>query len=65
MRQIHPIFVSVVEAAAMLDKNPFEVSELLAEGAIECRYDGDRCKVRVSSLYDWADSLPTKSRWTA
>lgn len=65
MRQIHKIFVSVVEAAEMLDKNPFEVSELIAEGVIEVRYDGDRCKVSVDSLHAWAKSLPTKNRWTA
>lgn len=64
MSQIHPdqkIFVSVKEAAAMLSLTTWSVYKLLDEQAIKSQYHGRRRLVRVDSLREYADSLPTTS----
>jgi excisionase family DNA binding protein len=58
-RQVEPIFVTVKEAARILALSPFTVSKKLDAGAIDSRYEGKRRLVRLSSLQEYADSLPT------
>lgn len=58
--RVAPIFVTVKEAARILALSPFTVSKKLDEGLIDSRYEGTRRLVRLSSLSDYADSLPTK-----
>ena len=58
--RVDPIFVTVKEAARILALSPFTVSKKLDEGLIDSRYEGTRRLVRLSSLVDYADSLPTK-----
>lgn len=59
MSQITPIFVSVKQAAVMLNLTTWSVYKLLDEQAIESRYHGRRRLVSVKSLEEYAQSLPT------
>lgn len=52
-----PIFCSVKQAAEALNLSPWEVYQLLDEGAIKSKKRGRRRLVIVTSLYDFADSL--------
>lgn len=56
-----PIFVSVKEAAFMLNITPWSVYKLLDEKAIESRYHGKRRLVVVKSLEEYAANLPTEA----
>lgn len=58
--QIEPIFVTVKEAARILALSPFTVSKKLDAGLIDSRYEGTRRLVRLASLAEYADSLPTE-----
>lgn len=54
-----PIFISVKQAAQMLGISPWSCYQLLDSGAVESRYHGRRRLVRVESLRQYADRLPT------
>ena len=54
-----PIFVSVKEAAFMLNLTPWSVYKLLDLQEIESRYHGKRRLVVVKSLEEYAANLPT------
>jgi hypothetical protein len=56
---IDPIFVSVKQAATALSVTPWTVYQLANAGRIETRYEGRRRLVLVSSLREYADSLPS------
>jgi helix-turn-helix protein len=58
--QVTPIFVTVKEAARILALSPFTVSKKLDAGIIDSRYEGTRRLVRLSSINEYADSLPTE-----
>lgn len=60
MSQITPIFVSVKQAAQMLNLTTWSVYKLLDEQAIESRYHGRRRLVSVESVRAYADGLPTE-----
>lgn len=59
MPGIDPIFVSVKEAADALGLTPWSVYQLLDKQAIESQYHGRRRLVKVTSLREYADNLPT------
>lgn len=54
-----PIFTSVKEAARLLSISPWSLYQLLDTGAIDSRYQGRRRLVVVSSLYEYANRLPS------
>lgn len=54
-----PIFVSVKQAAQMLNISPWSCYQLLNAGEIESRYQGRRRLVVVTSLREYAANLPT------
>lgn len=56
--QPDPIFISVKEAARLLNLTTWTVYKLLDEKAIESRYEGRRRLVRFASVHAYADSLP-------
>ena len=58
MSQIQPIFVSVKEAAKILNITPWSVYKLLDDKVIRSQYHGKRRLVRLDSLHEYADSLP-------
>lgn len=58
MTQIQPIFISVKEAAKMLNLTTWTIYRLLDEKAIQSQYQGKRRLVRLESLRSFADSLP-------
>lgn len=58
MSQIRPIFISVKEAAKMLNLTPWTVYKLLDSQAIKSQYAGKRRLVRLDSVHEYADSLP-------
>lgn len=58
MSDLEPIFVSVKQAAKVLNITPWSVYRLLDDQAIESAYHGKRRLVRVESLKSYADSLP-------
>jgi excisionase family DNA binding protein len=58
--QITPIFVSVKQAAQMLNLTTWSVYKLLDEQAIESRYHGRRRLVSVESVRAYAEALPTE-----
>ena len=60
MSQITPIFVSVKQAAQMLNLTTWSVYKLLDEQAIESRYHGRRRLVSVESVRAYAENLPTE-----
>jgi excisionase family DNA binding protein len=53
-----PIFISVKEAARLLNLTPWYVYKLLDERAMESQYAGKRRLVRLESLHAYADALP-------
>jgi excisionase family DNA binding protein len=53
-----PIFISVKEAARLLNLTTWTVYKLLDEKAIQSQYQGKRRLVRLESLRSFADSLP-------
>ena len=59
MVEIPPIFVSVKKAAAMLDITPWSMYKLLDDGKVDSVYQGSRRNVVLSSLYEYAESLPS------
>lgn len=59
MPGLDPIFVSVKEAARILGITPWSVYKLLDQRAIVSQYHGKRRLVRVDSLREYADNLPT------
>lgn len=60
MSGIDPIFVSVKQAAVVLGISPWSVYQLLDAQLIESRYHGKRRLVRVTSLHDYAEGLPSE-----
>lgn len=58
MSDLDPHYVSVKEAAAFLALNPQTVYALLDQQTIESRYAGRKRLVVVSSLREYAESLP-------
>jgi excisionase family DNA binding protein len=56
--QITPIFISVKQAAQMLNLTTWSVYKLLDEKVIESQYHGRRRLVRVESVRAYADGLP-------
>ncbi len=56
---LDPIFVSVKDAARILGITPWSVYKLLDQQSIVSQYHGKRRLVRVDSLRDYADNLPT------
>ena len=59
MASVAPIFVSVKEAAQILGLTTWSVYQLLDQQAIKSQYHGRRRLVRVDSLTEYADNLPT------
>lgn len=59
---VAPIFVSVKDAARMLGISPWSCYQLLNEDPppIESRYKGRRRLVLVTSLHEYAKTLPTE-----
>lgn len=53
-----PIFISVKEAARLLNLTTWTVYKLLDEKAIDSRYSGKRRLVVLESLRTFADTLP-------
>lgn len=60
MVDIAPIFVSVKQAADMLNITPWSVYRLLDAGEIESSYHGKRRLVRFTSVQQYADNLPSE-----
>lgn len=58
---IDPITITVKEAAAALGVDPTSVYPLLDAGKIDSRYFGRKRLVVVTSLREFAESLPTKA----
>jgi excisionase family DNA binding protein len=56
---IDPFFVSVKQAAVLLNISPWSCRQLLDAGEIESRYQGRRRLVVVESLKRYAEALPT------
>jgi excisionase family DNA binding protein len=54
-----PIFISVKEAAALLGLTTWSIYKLLDAQAIRSQYHGKRRLVRLSSVREYADQLPT------
>lgn len=65
MAQIEPIFISAKQAAAMLNLTPWSVYKLLEDGHIESVYHGRRRLVRLTSVREYADSLPSTAEGVA
>lgn len=59
MPEIDPIFISVKQAAGVLGISPWSVYQLLDAQVIESRYHGKRRLVRVTSLQEYAEGLPS------
>ena len=59
---LDPIFVSVKQAAEMLNVTPWSMYQLLNEPKcpVDSRYFGKRRLVNVESLREYAASLPTE-----
>lgn len=57
--ELSPIFVSVKQAAKALNISPWSMYQLLDSKKVTSQYQGRRRLVRVDSLRDYADSLPT------
>jgi len=55
-----PIFISVKDAARLLNVTPWTVYQRLDQGLMESRYEGKRRLVRYASVLAYADSLPTE-----
>lgn len=60
--KLEPIFVSVKQAADMLNVTPWSVYQLLGEKdcPLDSRYFGKRRLVSVASLREYAANLPTE-----
>lgn len=58
MSQIQPIFVSVKEAARLLNITPWSVYKLCDDQKLRSQYHGKRRLVRRDSIDEYADSLP-------
>jgi len=58
MSDIKPIFVSVKEAARVLDCSTWKVYELLNAGRLDSKYMGASRKVVFASLEAYASALP-------
>lgn len=56
--ELEPIFVSVKKAAQMLDLVPWSVYKLCNEGKLEAVYQGRRRSIFLSSVREYAKSLP-------
>lgn len=54
-----PILLSVKDAAKVLGLSTWSMYQLLEKQAIESRYHGTRRLVVMSSLREYAESLPT------
>lgn len=59
MSPIEPIFVSVKDAAKALGLSTWSMYQLLDAKAVESQYHGRRRLVSVTSLREYAASLPT------
>lgn len=57
---LEPIFVSVKQAAHMLNITPWSVYELLKDDRLDARYHGKRRLVSVESVREYAKNLPTE-----
>lgn len=59
---IAPIYVTAKDAAAILGggTSPWTIHRLCRLGAIESRFQGKRRMVSLSSLREYAESLPTE-----
>lgn len=57
--QPDPIFVSVKEAAHLLNLTTWTVYKLLDAQEIASQYEGRRRLVRYASVVEYADGLPT------
>lgn len=53
-----PIFISVKDAARLLNLTTWTIYKLLDEQAIASQYQGRRRLVRLESVRTYADSLP-------
>lgn len=53
-----PIFISVKDAARLLNLTTWTIYKLLDEQAIASQYQGRRRLVRLESVHAYADSLP-------
>lgn len=60
MVEIAPIFVSVKQAAVLLNITPWSVYRLLDAGEIASQYHGKRRLVRLASVQEYADRLPSE-----
>lgn len=58
MSEIQPIFISVKDAAKMLNLTTWYVYKLLDERAIDSRYSGKRRLVLLASVHEYAANLP-------
>jgi excisionase family DNA binding protein len=58
---VEPIFVSVKDAARILSVSPFTVYQLLDDRKVVSQYEGRRRLVRLASLREYADNLPTEA----
>jgi len=56
---LDPIYVSVKEAARLLGLSTWSMYQKLDKQVIESRYDGRKRLVLVSSLREYAASLPS------
>lgn len=59
MTEITPIFISVKETAKLLSLTTWSVYQLLNAGEIVSQYQGKRRLVRLDSVHEYADNLPT------
>ena len=59
MPDLDPIYVSVKEAARLLGLSTWSMYQKLDKQVIESRYDGRKRLVLVSSLREYAASLPS------
>jgi hypothetical protein len=58
---LEPIFISVKEAAQMLNVKPWTMyNQILDAELVESKYFGRRRMVVLASLREFADSLPTE-----
>ena len=60
MADIPPIFISAKEAARLLGVTPWTVYQLLNANKIVSQYEGKRRLVRLASVVEYADALPTE-----
>lgn len=56
---LDPIFISVKETAHLLGLTKWSIYKLLDERAIDSQYHGKRRLVRLASVREYADALPT------